>query len=161
MLLVNAPSDPGQFVVAPNHPWTRLNSRLRAASLDSQLANGTPAEASQLLASRAQQLVAPSARQGLARDWARLADVARRPPSGRTARASLCRRRIARAEPELHEMVALLVSQLPTPARGIAMASVLLRDGSGPLFNRRCDRDLSTTLRDVISALDPLAALVS
>jgi hypothetical protein len=161
MLLIDAPRNPGQLVVVPDRLWTRLRTHLRGASLDEQLADGTPAEANRVLASRAQHLVSASARLRLARDWEHLTDVAHQPPVGRNARASLCRRRIALAEPELREMLDVLVSELPTTARGVAMASVLLRDGSGPLFNRRCDHDLGVALGQVTGALDPFAALVS
>jgi hypothetical protein len=161
MLLIDAPRSPGHFEVVPDRLLTRLCSHLRAASLDEQLANGTSAETNRMLASRAQHLVSASARLRLVRDWEHLTDVARQPAIGRNARATLCRRRIARAEPELREMLDVLASELPTTARGVAMASVLLRDGSGPLFNRRSNRDLGAAIGLVIGALDPLAALVA
>jgi hypothetical protein len=43
-----------------------------------------------------------------------------------------CRDCVAAAEPDVHEMVAHLRAPLPVTARGIAGASVLLTDGTGP-----------------------------
>jgi len=47
-------------------------------------------------------------------------------------RGPLCRGRIAAAERDVHEMLAILTGTLPVTARGAAMASVLLSDGTGP-----------------------------
>jgi hypothetical protein len=38
------------------------------------------------------------------------------------------------------------------------MASVLLSDGAGPIYNRLCSLDLGSALREVIARLDPMNA---
>ncbi len=72
----------------------------------------------------------------------------------------LCRDRIASAEPAVHAMLAALVAPLPVSAQGVAMASLLLSDGAGPLYNRRSSVDLVAAVHDVTAGLDPWASLV-
>jgi hypothetical protein len=45
-------------------------------------------------------------------------------------------------------MLAVLASPLPISARGAAMASVLLVDGTGPLYNPHSGRELAAAARD-------------
>jgi hypothetical protein len=45
-------------------------------------------------------------------------------------------------------MLAVLACPLPISARGAAMASVLLGDGTGPLHNPHSTRDLAAVVRD-------------
>ena len=45
-------------------------------------------------------------------------------------------------------MLAVLACPLPISARGAAMASVLLGDGTGPLHNHHSTRDLAAAVRD-------------
>lgn len=66
----------------------------------------------------------------------------------RTPRAPLCRDRIAAAEGDVRTMLAVLACPLPISARGAAMASVLLGDGTGPLHNHHSTRDLAAAVRD-------------
>lgn len=79
----------------------------------------------------------------------------------RSPRAPLNRGCIIAREPEIHEMINALLTPLPTPARGAAMVSWLLSDGTGPLFNRGRSADLGTALTEAIAQLDPSASLVS
>jgi hypothetical protein len=55
----------------------------------------------------------------------------------------------------VEEMVGALSARAPLGARGVAMASWLLRDGSGPLYDRRRSAELGVALSDVIGQLDP------
>jgi hypothetical protein len=49
-----------------------------------------------------------------------------------------------------------LTAEGPVSARGVAMVSRLLGDGTGPLYNRRVQpAQLDATLRQVIAALQP------
>ena len=50
-------------------------------------------------------------------------------------------------------MLAVLASPLPISARGAAMASVLLGDGTGPLHNPHSTRDLAAAVRDATRAM--------
>lgn len=128
--------------------WDRWLARAYAPSLDSQLAAGWPPGTSRLLAIRAQEITSPAGRTELVRGWGYVLDRARRPAVPRTPRAPLCRNRVAAAEGDLRTMLAILACPLPISARGAAMASVLLGDGTGPLHNPHSDRDLAAVVRD-------------
>jgi len=45
-------------------------------------------------------------------------------------------------------MLAVLAGPLPITARGAAVASALLSDGTGPLHNRHSGLDLGTAIRE-------------
>ena len=51
-------------------------------------------------------------------------------------------------------MLSALTDPLAPPARGAAMVSWLLRDGTGPLYDRRRSPELGTALREVNAQLD-------
>lgn len=128
--------------------WDRWLARAHAPSLDSQLAAGWPPGTSRLLAIRAQEITSPAGRAELVRGWGHILARARQPAVPRTPRAPLCRERITAAEGDLRTMLAILACPLPISARGAAMASVLLGDGTGPLYNRHCTRELAAAVRD-------------
>lgn len=130
-----------------HQPWDRWLARIRAPSLDSQLAAGCPPGTSRLLAVRAQEITSPAGRGELVRQWGYVLDRARRPPLPRSPRAPLCRDRIAAAEGDVRTMLAVLACPLPISARGAAMASVLLGDGTGPLHNRHSATELGAAVR--------------
>jgi hypothetical protein len=50
-------------------------------------------------------------------------------------------------------MLAVLAGPLPISACGAAMASALLTDGTGPVHNRHCPRDLGAAVRDATSRM--------
>ena len=128
--------------------WDHWLARAYAPSLDSQLAAGWPPGTSGLLAIRAQEITSPAGRGELVRGWGYVLSRARRPAVPRTPRAPLCRDRIAAAEGDVRTMLAVLACPLPISARGAAMASVLLGDGTGPLHNHHSTRDLAAAVRD-------------
>jgi hypothetical protein len=68
---------------------------------------------------------------------------------------ALCRNRILEAEAELRHMVRALSEPVLVTARGVAAASYLLSDGTGPLYDRRSGADLGVTLRQVTAMLQP------
>ena len=160
MLVIRDPSNPPRLLARPCRPWDLLAARLLASCLDRRLASGQAPETNRLLATRAQTLVRPDEREASARNWQHLVAMSRCPPAPRIRRVPLCRDRIMAAEPVVRAMVVALVAPLPVPARGVAMANVLLRDGAGPLYNRRSPSDLFTRLRETTRQLDPLASLV-
>ncbi len=153
MLLVRDRHDPARLALRKNRPWHRAASRLLAASLDQRLAGGRAPEAGVLLASRAEALAAPRHRDALALLWERCIDRAsgRRPTGG----VALRHDRISRAEPAIRQVVDLLRGSHPSPARGVAMVTLLLTDGSGPLYNAHSDEDLGAALRRAAAQLDP------
>lgn len=135
----------------------RVLARMFGASLDRQLAAGQAAESDRLLAARAQHIVSLPRRHALARDWEHLLEVAHRAP---TPAVPLCRDRIAAAEPGIRELIACLRAPLPVPAQGVAAASLLLTDATGPLYHRRSQAALDDLLGDAIAQLDPARPLL-
>jgi hypothetical protein len=127
-------------------------------ALDRQLATGTSPESSRLLAARAEYLVSSRVRRDMAQDWFRVLQQARMPSPARRA-ARLCRTQILAAESEIGAMLDALVVALPVPARGVATASCLLTDGTGPLYNPHCPVELSAILREATAQLDPATPL--
>jgi hypothetical protein len=51
-------------------------------------------------------------------------------------------------EAEILDMVGALSEAGLESAAGVAAASMLLRDGTGPLYNRRCKTDLAKAIKD-------------
>jgi hypothetical protein len=158
-LLVSDPAGAGWFKAEPANLWIRLLAHLRASNLDRQLASGLAPESSRTMAARAETLVSRPWRQSLAENWQELSERAVGRPAIPTGRAPLCRDRIIGADRHIREMVRALSSPLPVPAQGVAMASWLLTDGAGPLYNRKCATDLSVALGRVVELLDPTTAL--
>jgi len=77
----------------------------------------------------------------------------------RNPRVSSNRESIIACETDIREMLEALLAPLPSPARGTAMASWLLRDGTGPIYNHRLSEDLGISLREAIAQLDPAVSL--
>jgi hypothetical protein len=108
------------------------------------------------MAIRARRIVSPSGRRSLAESWERVLDQASRPPVPRTPRWPLCRGRIVAAEGDVREMLAAVMGALPVAARGAAMASVLLSDGTGPLHSYRSPLDLGAAVREATRQMNLL-----
>ncbi|MGP0031826.1 MAG: hypothetical protein ACLPVF_15130 [Acidimicrobiales bacterium] len=157
-LLITDPRQPERFVQMANPPWLRLRARLCAPSLDRRLASGRAPESHRLLAARAGQLVSPTLRTELAQNWRDLLELARRAPA-RNRCVPLCRDRIVAAEGAVQSMLSALSAPRPASARGVAMASVLLSDGTGLLYNHHCAADLRHALAEVTAQLDPEGSL--
>jgi hypothetical protein len=128
-------------------PWDRFAARVLAASLDRQLAAGHPPQSSQALAIRLRLVASPAGRRELAEHWIHVMDLTARPPAPLPARGPLCRGAVA--EGDVREMIAILAGDLPIAARGAAVASWLLSDGTGPLHNHRSSLQLSAAVRQV------------
>jgi hypothetical protein len=134
-------------------PWDRMAVRLRAFSLDRDLAAGVSPDASVALALRAQMLVRPRYRRGLARAARRVVTAAAQPPlSGRLA-VPVCRDRVAGSSEEFADLIRRLIAAGPVAARGVAQASVLVADADGPLYRRASTEDLRARVRDAADAL--------
>jgi hypothetical protein len=158
-IIVADSGDPTRLVLESNGHGLRFLTRLFAFSLDRRLASGDAPESSRLMASRTSRLVSPPERAALARNWDHLLQRAYRPTAGRTSRAPLCRERIVAAEGDIREMVSALSAPVPTTVRGVAMASWLLSDANGPLYNRHSTTGLVALLREATTELDPAPSL--
>lgn len=154
VLLRSAPSDS-----AADHtrPWERFAARLLASSLDRQLAAGRQSQSSLALAIRARQIVSPAGRRELVQHWSHVLDLAVRPPMPLPLHGPLCRGAVAAAEPDVREMIAVLAGGLPIAARGAAIASSLLSDGTGPLHNRHSPLELSAAVQEAIRHMSSFA----
>jgi hypothetical protein len=134
----------------PTRAVTRIAARLLAASLDSQLAAGVRPDSGPLLAARAHALAGKTVRRELADNWEALLErVIEGRPLGRM-QASPDRDRILAAEPAIRRVTCAL-RQGCISGEGIAIASDLLADGTGPVFNRHSTLELRQVL---LSTLD-------
>jgi hypothetical protein len=148
-----------QLVLRPLRLADRVLSRVLGASLDSQLAVGCQPETALLLASRAQHIVSSRSRNTVAGGWDHLLEVARSGQRNRPRAAPVRADKIAAAEPAIHELVRRLTTPLPVRAQGVAMASVLLTDGTGPVYSRSSPVTLAAALDAAIVQLDPALPL--
>jgi hypothetical protein len=159
-LLLIDPRHPHGLTARANRRWVRTVVSLLGSTLDAQLAQGRPPESNRLLAARAQILVSPTGRRALVQDWANLLERAGEAPLPRSPRVSLNRSAIARSEGKIREMLALLARPLPISARGAAASSMLLSDGTGPLYRHHGPSDLGRSLTEVMARLDPSSSLL-
>jgi hypothetical protein len=134
-------------------PWDRIAVRLRSFSLDRDLAAGASPDASVALALRAQMLVRPRYRRGLARSARRVLKAAEQPPFGSRLAVPVCRERVAGSSEEFADLIRRLLAAGPVAAQGVAQASVLVADASGPLYRRASAGDLRARVRDAADAL--------
>ena len=168
MRSIHSPSEPDLAIVAARPLTDRLLARVFGASLDESLAAGSAPESARLLAVRARDIVSLPRRRATAANWERLLRVARRsagappvPRSGaRAAAIPVCAGQIVAAEPAIRELVSSLSVPLPVPARGVAMARVLLTDAAGPVYNCRSRVSLGAALDAAIVHLDPALPLM-
>ncbi|MGD0851832.1 MAG: hypothetical protein ABSA07_00550 [Acidimicrobiales bacterium] len=138
-------------------PWLRLVTRLFAASLDPKLAAGQDPASGDLLAARAQQLMAAPYRRGIADAWLHLLTEARRRRDPFDLSVPIVRDSVLDAQDQIRSLAEVLVSPLPT-VRGVALSIEILRDGAGPIFNRSSQTPLTEEVERVIASLDPLAS---
>ena len=131
----------------------RVSARLRSRQLDEALARGVPPETSARLALRARRLTALSRRRATADGLRRVMRETCRgvPPS--QARISPRLRQVIAASDELIRLADGLASPGPVAARGVAQASRLLTDGTGPLYDGNSTANLRAR---VASAADNL-----
>lgn len=149
------------LVLRPCRLADRLLARAFGASLDRELAAGRSPEASRLLAARARDIVSPRRRQALADNWGHLLGAAYRPRGRRNPAVPVRGDRITAAEPAIRELMRRLSNPGPVPARGVAMASVLLTDGTGPVYRRHAGGTLAAAVEAALAQLDPAAPLIS
>jgi hypothetical protein len=133
--------------------WVRALARMKGSSLDRRLAAGEAPASDRVLLARADLVVAPENRGRLADDWQHLLATARRPLAPRSPRLPLQSSAILTAEHEVRELVAAIRRPGPVSPRGIALASLLLSAGAGPLYNPRRSADLARTLRSATTAI--------
>ncbi len=77
----------------------------------------------------------------------------------RNPRVPCNRESIIACETYIGRMLDALLAPVPSPARGTAIASWLLRDGTGPIYNHLLSDDLGISLREAIAQLNPAVSL--
>jgi len=134
----------------------RVLARLRASTLDRELAAGASPESNVVLALHAAHLCAPSERRLLAHSLKRLAAVSEVPARSRL-KAPVCRTAVRRARGELDAVVDRLEASGPVDVRGVARIRSLLADGSGPLYRESAAGRLRPELRGALADMEPFA----
>jgi hypothetical protein len=135
--------------------WIKFGARMFGSDLDRRLAEGEAPESSRLMEERIQQIVAPRAREVLARNWLAIFTQSDESVKLFDLRVPVVHDRIIVAEAEIRAMIVALMAPLPN-AQGVAMSRWLLSDGAGPLYNAQCTLDLGSRLRQIGKHLDPL-----
>lgn len=153
-LLLTDRRDPRCVISERSHPHSRLFARLRAWRLDRALAAGVSADSSTGLSLRAQELIGPAARGELARRIRSVIAQAKRPAAPRNFSVPICRRKVLAAEATLEAVADRLLADGPIDARGVAQVTLLLSDGTGPLYNRPGASDLKPVLRAALGAFE-------
>ncbi len=156
LLLLDERTD--ALVVRSARPWELVRAGLCTQHLDEELARGASPDATGPLALRAQTLARESFRRSLARSVRQILAEAMRPPAawpapGRGPAVPVCRYRVRAVAAELSELIDRLQSPGPVPVRGVAQVSVLLGDGSGPLYYDGSRDDLRARLTEAVDAL--------
>jgi hypothetical protein len=159
-VLIVDPCGNGSLTLRPHRTGDRALARAFGPTLDRRLAAGRSPESSRLIAARANRIVELECRVSLAGDWERILDIARRRPSSHAGALRVRRDMVAAAEPEIRQLIGCLREPLPVPARGVAMARVLLTDGTGPLFSRLSRITLRESVTRALSLLDPALPLL-
>ncbi len=113
---------------------TRLAARIRSHALDRALIAGADPAASPQLAARAGTLTSRGHRLLMASGIERLLERAQEPPDARQAVAPKRATVAAQAE-QLRALARLLRGYTPLYARGLAMVTELLTDGTGPAYH--------------------------
>ncbi len=134
----------------------RLLAHWWGLPLDTQLADGERAEDDRLRAVRASTLATPAARRRLVAGWEDVLSSTTRPRRPVDPSVPVQAFRVLAAEDDIRDLISSLRASTPVSARGVAIASMLLTDGTGPLYNAANTSDLASTVRDAIAFLDPL-----
>ena len=155
------------FALPSRRPGDGALARVFGASLDASLAAGCPPESSRLLTARARNIVSLRSRRSMAGNWEHVLRVARRAQRARHAGSPapagavpVCADRVVAAEPAIRDLVNRLAAPLPVPARGVAMARVLLTDANSPVYNRRSGVALTDAVAAAAAQLDPALPLL-
>jgi hypothetical protein len=129
------------------HVWTH---RL---SLDRELARGDSPLVSAALALRARQLVSPRTRERLAAALEGLVERAKRRPTPSEI-VWVPHREILETHSELLGLASRLRDARPVYARGVAMVSRLIHDGTGPAFTPHAGGALGRAIAAAANALE-------
>lgn len=120
----------------------RAVARLRCGQLDRALAAGAAPESTAALSLRARRLTALPNRRAIAQTYRRVVREARAGGRRSYVQITACKSRVVAASEELGRLADTLAQPGPVAARGAAQAFLLLTDGTGPLYNPKCELSL-------------------
>jgi hypothetical protein len=152
---------PDRWELVQSRIQDRLLAHWRALDLDEQLAAGRSPGTDRLRAVRAGMLIAPAQRRRLAASWADLRTASTGPARRRPVGVPLQRARINAARDDIQRLVDALRAPGPASARGVALANLLLTDGTSPVYQRNSPVDLSAALQAAVRHLNPLSAFTT
>jgi len=146
----------------PTGPGIRLRTRLHCRRVDRELVSGLDPNSDPLRRERARELVGERCRRRLAATLEGLQLEADSSAHLFTSKVPLARAAVRDSRTELDTVVERLKTPAYISARGVAMISVLLSDGAGPLYGRdpANSRVLRKALEAVIDCLDNGPVLV-
>jgi hypothetical protein len=138
----------------PSRDWTmRLRVWWHRVELDEELAAGAYPRAGTLLHERAEQLASRSERTRLVRALEETLHEARKPAPIHGSRLPLRRREIRACAEDITALARRLDDDRPIDVQGVAMVTLLLFDGAGPLY-RAGNYALRFSVRSARLALD-------
>jgi hypothetical protein len=144
----------------PSPRDVRIRDRLRALlhgfAFDRDLAAGAEVDRSPALELRAHHLISARTREDLGRNLRRI--VRQRCSAPSPVRVPAAFNAVGEAGDLLARVAARLQAPAPVAARGVAQVSLLLSDGSGPLFDRRRAGELRSYLELALRDLEPRPA---
>jgi len=139
----------------------RLRTRLHHHKVDRQLASGADPKSDLVRQARAQQLVGQEIRRKLAASLERLLAAAYAGPRPFTSKVPIARAAIRDSRWDLDTIVERLRAPGHISPQGVAMITVLLCDGAGPLYGNSPtgSHELRRALEAVIDRIDHGPAL--
>jgi hypothetical protein len=127
--------------------------RIRRAADRLILTDSYAQDGSEIVRWRIQELVAPGARRGLARE---LEQTLRQLDPARLPSASPLRRTAARGHAELlGRLDERMLDGRPVTARGMLLLRRLLREPGSPLYDAGSERELNRALASIVAELEP------
>jgi len=123
--------------------WRRLHARLWSDRWDRELSRGASPDTSIERSLWAEQLARPAQRRVIARALRRAVD------------GGMLRSRITTCQDVVFRLAARVESSQPSSPRGLAMAHLLVTDGTGPLHYRGRPDELRQECLTALAALDP------
>lgn len=134
--------------------WLRVRVWWRRWALVRQLASGADPDASAELTLVARRLIGAPSRQRLADAVDRVMASASRARNPWSTTVALNRREILSARGELEALAQRLCDSTPTPVQGMAIATLLLEDGSSPVYDWRSAQSIWRQAREARARLD-------
>jgi len=133
----------------------RARARLRPGKLDVALARGVPADSRGDLSIRANRLIGLRTRRRLVREVYATLQEAMDPTPALHRVVQGCPVEVLVAAPLFQEVARRLAHPGPVEAAGVAQVSILLHDGTGPLYSDAWTGELERRLACALEALTP------